>query len=362
MLAICAVLLLLFTTVSSISLVREVNHRRQAHKKDQVLSGLYSRGIYSCSKFDRIFQHYEYQLEAIASEAELLYDGELVAEGEKMYTITEGNDPIKAPPDFTYAPSFGYNVSFDYLACTYPNPEQSPSEAMKQNMLRFQPMMKSLRSAMLGSLKTVTDFDTKQADEIVRNKIKPPLSLLFVGFEDGFYIGYPYLIDYTPNFDPRTRGWYKDAKQEPSKAIWGLPYVDAGQLRDIVITCSKAVMDADGKFIGAAGIDVSLTMLLKLMEETGNHGDFIKNKILIDKEANIIADSSTQLNAVRTGSDELEFKKFEATNLNEIWERKNGWFFQIENGVNYLYFFLEIQTTDWLYIERIDFEELMRTN
>ena len=33
--------------------------------------------------------------------------------------------------------------------------------------------------------------------------------------------------------------------------------------------------------------------------------------------------------------------------------------FSMENGVNYLYFYLEIESLQWLYIERIDFDQLL---
>ena len=42
-----------------------------------------------------------------------------------------------------------------------------------------------------------------------------------------------------------------------------------------------------------------------------------------------------------------------------MWRRKNGRIFVRENGRQYLYFFVKIDTVRWLYVERIDFTKLL---
>jgi hypothetical protein len=359
----CLILMFSFTALIALALYREVDYRRLSARKDRAMAEIYSRGLYSCSRFDRQFRNYEHLLSTIVSEAALLYKADKIQHREpRVYTIQDLLNPETAPPDFGYSPTFRKNISLDYAMFIYPDIPEPPSREYTGMMGVLYLLKDSLRAAVVNSLTAPipANADAAAVNNIIRNVSRPAISGVYAGFRNGLHIAYPPRLDVSRNYDPRKRGWYINALKSPHHAIWSTPYVDTGELKDIVITCSRAILDDNNQPLGVAGADVSLSQLLDILSETGNNGRFIKNKFLVDESGNVIADSSERLSATRIDNDELEFRQFPYSKfLPQMWEGKNGWLFSSEGGVNYLYFYLEIESLNWLYIERIDFDELL---
>lgn len=87
---------------------------------------------------------------------------------------------------------------------------------------------------------------------------------MFFGFEDGFVHVVPDL-DLADDYDPRTRGWYQLALQNPGQVVWTDPYVDAF-LGGNVITLAKTV-SLNGQVVGVIGVDVNLLNLTSHFEQ-----------------------------------------------------------------------------------------------
>ena len=90
---------------------------------------------------------------------------------------------------------------------------------------------------------------------------------VYIALEEGVDYTYPAMGDFSKDedHDPRTRLWYTAAKAANGRVIWVGPYDDAYG-RGSVISCSAAIKDDKGKFLGVAGFD--------LLE------DFVKSHIL----------------------------------------------------------------------------------
>lgn len=88
-------------------------------------------------------------------------------------------------------------------------------------------------------------------------------SSMAVGFNDGrmFSSNISKLPD---DYDPRTRPWYKDAVKSMREYVLSDPYPDAINPEKFSITYSKAIITEKGEFIGVAGLDVSLSELVRL--------------------------------------------------------------------------------------------------
>jgi|GEM_PF-525925 tRNA A-37 threonylcarbamoyl transferase component Bud32 len=357
------VLLFSFTALIALALHREVDFRRLSAKKDRAMAEVYSRGLYSCSRFDRQFRDYEYLLSTIASEAALLYKADRVQNVEtRIYTLQDLKSPETAPPDYTYSPMFQEKISMDYAIFIYPGHPGPPQPEYVRMMSVLYLLKDGLRAAVVDSLPGVLpeNTDAAEANQIIRNVSKPSISRVYAGFQNGLHITYPSRASVNENYDPRDREWYKAALKTPRQAIWSSPYVDSGERKDIVITCARAIVDNFNRPLGVAGADIVLGQLLKILNETGNTGVFVKNKFLVDDTGRVIADSTGKLLATRVGDDRLEFNQFPyAQFLPQMWEERNGWLFSEEDGVDYLYFYLEIESLHWLYIERIDFNQLL---
>lgn len=88
-------------------------------------------------------------------------------------------------------------------------------------------------------------------------------SSMAVGFNDGRM--YSSNLSKLPDgYDPRTRPWYKDAVKARGNYVLSDPYPDAINPEKFSITYSKAIIAENGKFIGVAGLDVSLSELVRL--------------------------------------------------------------------------------------------------
>jgi len=93
------------------------------------------------------------------------------------------------------------------------------------------------------------------------------------------------------SFDPTSRPWYKDAKNQKNNVVLGSPYVDMST-KKLVVTISKAV-EKDGQFVGVIGLDVDLSLLSKELSEV-KYGKSDEMSVL-DKEGNVIVSSDESL-------------------------------------------------------------------
>ncbi|WP_158095090.1 methyl-accepting chemotaxis protein [Gottfriedia luciferensis] len=81
----------------------------------------------------------------------------------------------------------------------------------------------------------------------------------YVGTESGNIYIYP-KVELPSGYDPRTRDWYKEAKEKNGNIIITTPYVDAAT-KSVIVTIAKALPDGSG----VVAIDITLDELKKLV-------------------------------------------------------------------------------------------------
>ena len=109
--------------------------------------------------------------------------------------------------------------------------------------------------------------------------------------EDGTFISFQ-TGDITDKIDPRTRGWYKDAKAADSgKAVFTSAYTNTN-INRLVISGVAAYNGKDGNFRGVVGSDVSLDTLADRVKQLKYHG--VGEGIIVDTNGLIIASSEGQ--------------------------------------------------------------------
>lgn len=86
----------------------------------------------------------------------------------------------------------------------------------------------------------------------------------YIGSEKSEMID-PTWLDVPDTYDPTTRDWYIQAKEE-GKTIWTEPYIDA-ETGEVVVTVASPIFNDSSKLIGVVGIDIELITL------TGKLGD-----------------------------------------------------------------------------------------
>lgn len=107
----------------------------------------------------------------------------------------------------------------------------------------------------------------------------PEALMAYVGTDDGQMIRMPH-YDYTSDYDPRERPWYKQAQQH--KVVITQPYI-ASSTNELVITIAKKLDNG----AGVVGIDLSINTLVDLANaiDIGKQGYIT----LLDKEQKYIS-------------------------------------------------------------------------
>ena len=98
-----------------------------------------------------------------------------------------------------------------------------------------------------------------------------------------------------------------------------------------------------------------------MMLQNVNTSRAVTNRYLVDEGGRVIIGSGSGPED-ETAPEDGGFRQFPNPELlRTIRDRRNGRLFVTEDGVRRLYFFQKIETVGWMYIERIDFAEMLRS-
>jgi serine/threonine-protein kinase len=310
-------------------------------------------------QIDTQFLKYEAILEGLSIGAtNLITQGSL--DTTPYYTNETISDPENGPSDYKFSDVYGFPVSVDYHV--YKLAPGVDEQKVKPTLQRLNPLRHSFKSLMLKSYKTeVAHDDSKRAGEIIMDE-GLPLVWSYIGLEEGIFAEYPGKTGYPDAFDPRLRPWYRGTLD--NKGIsWLAPYVDVGG-RGVLLPCTSPLFDNDGKFIGVAGVEVTLEYIRKkLMPMYGTEG--LEEVFLLNDKAEIIITSSDKSQSYELGTlinaiDELEVFPNEYV-VNKISKGHSGHYFYIEQGREKLIAYYKLSSTGWYYVARADAEELLNS-
>ena len=157
--------------------------------------------------------------------------------------------------------------------------------------------------------------------------------------EDGTFISFQ-TGDITDKIDPRTRGWYKDAKAAGSgKAVFTSAYTNTN-INRLVISGVAAYNGKDGTFRGVVLSDISLNALEDKVKELKYHG--VGEGIVVEKDGLIIASSEGQ---AMHKVDENEVLK---VRFPEMLQNKNGYFSMEKDGETQIIAYATVPSTGWI--------------
>ena len=141
-----------------------------------------------------------------------------------------------------------------------------------------------------------------------------------------------------PDFDPRTRDWYKDVKSA-QKGIFTSAYVNKGGVMDgkMVVSYAMPLIDTNGNFIGALCEDIDLDTLDKFVEEINYEGQ--GTSLITDKKGQILASSGTEEIMSQVMDDP------ELANIDEQMDKPTGFFPIIRHGEDMLFAYTTLEET-----------------
>ncbi|TYZ21089.1 methyl-accepting chemotaxis protein [Selenomonas ruminis] len=157
------------------------------------------------------------------------------------------------------------------------------------------------------------------------------------GTEDGWWVGY-YTGDKTGKRDPRQRPWYKEAKAQ-DKALFTEAYVAASTGKLVVSVA--APVKADGKFIGATCVDITLDAITDQVNKMKYHGEGAG--IVMEKSGNILATSGA-------GEPMKSFKDIDGlgNHFDEMVKNGEGYFETTINGEEKVFAYQTVPSTGWI--------------
>ena len=127
-----------------------------------------------------------------------------------------------------------------------------------------------------------------------------------------------------------------------------------------VMVAGKVCRKADTQLDETAA-DITLARLREMMLQNVNTSRAVTNRYLVDEGGRVIIGSGSGPED-ETAPEDGGFRQFPNPELlRTIRDRRNGRLFVTEDGVRRLYFFQKIETVGWMYIERIDFAEMLRS-
>ena len=180
--------------------------------------------------------------------------------------------------------------------------------------------------------------DNEIPASFLRNYKKDPSILdLYVGLEDGKMThGY---VDSPPGYDPRTRGWYKQVKEQ-NKVIFTDAYIDA-VTKKFVITVAAPLKSSTGAMKGVVGIDVTLDILGERIKDIN-----VKGKgygFIVDQKGVILADPD-QTKVSTNINDNVILKTF----AQEILAKDSGMKKYEADGTTKVMIYTKMPSTGWV--------------
>ncbi len=308
-------------------------------------------------QIDTQFLKYEAILEGLTIGAtNLITQGSL--DKTPYYTDETIADPDSGPSDYKFSDVYGFPISVDYHV--YKLAPGVDEQKVKPTLQRLNPLRHSFKSLMLKSHKTkVAHDDDKAAHEIIMNE-GLPLVWSYIGLEEGIFAEYPGKTGYPEAFDPRQRPWYRGTLDKTG-INWLSPYIDVGG-RGVLLPCTNPLFDNDGKFIGVAGVEVTLEYVRKKLMPMYAIGG-LEETYLLNNKAEIIITSSEKSIAYGLGTlinsiDELEVFQNEYV-VNKINKGQSGHYFYIERGREKIIAYYKLNSIGWYYVAKADAEELL---
>ena len=180
------------------------------------------------------------------------------------------------------------------------------------------------------------------------------LQYAYAGFESGLLLNFPGNARYPADYDPRQRSWYQRALGEPS-VYWGAPYGDASG-SGYLLPCNRAVRDAQGRVVGAVGVDGLLGEILTSLQVPDLE---CKQTWLADAQGRLVADAGEFESGARfaTGADEKERRALGVPRL-ELKLRADVPNGAVQEGEE-LYVFSRMRSLGWYLVVVLDAAEVL---
>jgi serine/threonine protein kinase len=236
---------------------------------------------------------------------------------------------------------YGMPVTMDQSLYIYP--AEGDEAAMVPLLVQLAPMHERMRDTFLRSAGPGPWSDAEMRRIFWEER--PPVHMSYVSFENGLMITFPGYEPFPEGYDPRRRPWYVGALERRGP-FFGTPYPDASNSA-ILVPCNRAVVDAEGAFIGVVGADMAMDDVIAALPVEALDG--WERGGLVDREGRLIVDTENE--ELRLGFGLHDDEAFAGSELapaiaNAIEGGGTGWIRQGEH----LVFFDRLSEIDWTFL------------
>ena len=341
----------------SFTLYQQIQSVKQSKLESEKVTHFITNVSGKAQKIDTALISYEAILEGLASAAtNLLAQGQ--PDTSPYYTDSTIGLPGKGAPDYAFSEVYGIPISVDWQVYKLaPGVDEKEVEPVlrKLNPLRF-----TFKPLMLKTYhEPVAANDDVAAHRIIMNE-GLPLVWMYVGLENGVHVAYPGKAGYPDNYDPRQRPWYRGSIGQKG-AHWLQPYIDVGG-RGVLLPYTDPLYDRSGKFIGVAGVELTLEYIRKeLMPMKNIKG--IEETFLLNDKGEIITASSDKTQSYGVGTlinsiEDLEVYPNKDV-VKKILQGKSGQSSYKEEGREKLLAFYKLNSNGWYFLAKADEKELV---
>jgi len=205
---------------------------------------------------------------------------------QRYFLVDDFADPARAPDDMTPSSNHHGNISLHWPVWVIP-PAADQDKALLE-VRKLTVLHQFMRDIYLRAARMIqgADVDFYTGREVPLTEDNSPLAAILVSLEDGITARFPGWDGLTPDYDARTRPWYKLAlnKRGPQ---WGGSYANATtHLTEMPL--SVPLWDGQGHFVGVVSAAFLPDMLVKSIFKV-NKDAAVKAMYLLDREGHIVA-------------------------------------------------------------------------
>ena len=221
---------------------------------------LYSDVARQAARIERDLLRLEAGLEGLSAAAAWALSGPAPSEAD-VYLTEHFADPDRDPPDVTKG-GYRWPVSVEYpVVAVAPGTDMA---SVMPAIRRLAPLREQIRQMVLQTIVPETNgLDRAAANALLLSR-KSPIDYAYVDLPTGVHVVWPGMANLRRDYDVRTASFYQQSIDK-RRTRWGNPYIDSTTDRngdDLVLPCTKGVWSTDGRFLGVAGVEITVTKLV----------------------------------------------------------------------------------------------------
>jgi hypothetical protein len=274
---------LVAAAVSITSLVTLVQSERTTSEDQRTLAALMSAVSRRVQEFDRTLSGVEILLEGLAVRSSHLIRDDDAPRGTIVTPVdlAEG----RGPPDTRHRPRWDQLVTVDRPIYHFSwGVDRELLLPFAERLVGLEPFLREIGLRSAGEDNVALPKD--QRDALLQDGV--PLIYVYAAFENGVMISWPGTADYPEEYDARKRPWYTGVKDRHGPH-WGELYSDSTG-SGFLLPCNRALYDDDGVFIGVAGSDLSMDVVIEDIEIADLPG--VRESFLLDSDGKVIVRGS----------------------------------------------------------------------